>query len=179
MRRLTDFVLRHRVLVLAVWLLAMAAGIATAKTTTDRMTRTFTLPSSPAAHAAALIDRDYRVGGAQDPDVVVVTGSGGARLDTAAARTSLAAIFDAVRATGDRVVDYPGTGDPAFLTKDRTSAYALVFVPPRGPDAAATAAGPLQSVARAAAPPGQRGHATGTAPLAPGTGSTKGHDVVV
>src|SRR4051794_5681755 len=179
MRRLTDFVLRHRVLVLAVWLLAMAAGIATAKTTTSRMTHTFTLPSSPSVHAAALIDRDYRVDGAQDPVVVVMTAPAGTRMDTAAARAGLAAVSGAVRATGDRVVDYPGTGDPAFLTKDRTTAYALVFVPPRGSDPAATAAGPLQSVARAAAPPGQRGHATGTAPLAPGTGSTKGHDVVV
>jgi RND superfamily putative drug exporter len=179
MRRLTDFVLRHRMLVLVVWLLAMATGIATAQTTTNRMTQTFALPSSPAANAAALIDRDYRVGGAQDPDVVVVTGSGGERMDTAAAQASLTAVFDAVRATGDRVVDYPGTGDPAFLTKDRTSAYALVFVPQRSPDAAATAAGPLENLARAAAPPGWRVQVTGTAPLAHSTASTKGNGVVV
>jgi putative drug exporter of the RND superfamily len=179
MRRLTDFVLRYRMLVLAVWLLAMAAGIATAPTTTNRMTQTFALPSSPATNAAALIDRDYRVGGAQDPDVVVVTGPGGLRMDTPAARAGLTAIFDAVRATGDRVVDYPGTGDPAFLTKDRTSAYALVFVPQRSPDATATAAGPLENLARAAAPPGWRVQVTGTAPLAQSTGSTKGNGVVV
>jgi RND superfamily putative drug exporter len=179
MLRLTDFVLRHRMLVLAVWLLAMAAGIATAQTTTNRMTQTFALPSSPAANAAALIDRDYRVDGAQDPDVLVVTGPGGSRMDTPAARASLTAMSDALRATGDRIVDYPGTGDPAFLTTDRTSAYALVFVPSRGPDAAATAAGPLESLARTAAPPGWQVQVTGTAPLAQSTGGTKGNGVVV
>jgi RND superfamily putative drug exporter len=179
MRRLTDFVLRHRMLVLAFWLLAMTAGIVTAQTTTNRMTQTFDLPNSPAANAAALIDQTYRAGGTQDPDVVVVTGPGGLRMDTPAARASLTAVFDAVRATGDRVVDYPGTGDPAFLTKDRTSAYALVFVPLRSPDATATAAGPLESLARAAAPPGWRVQVTGTAPLAQSTGSTKGNGVVV
>jgi uncharacterized membrane protein YdfJ with MMPL/SSD domain len=55
MSRLTSFVLRHRLLVVAFWLVLATAGGATVGTTTGRLTQSFAMPGSPAQQAAAKI----------------------------------------------------------------------------------------------------------------------------
>jgi RND superfamily putative drug exporter len=179
MSRLTEFVLRHRLLVVMFWLLVAVAGAATAQTTTHRMSQTFTLPSSPAAQTDALISQGYRAGGGADPNAVVITLPAGSTVDSPGVRGQLAQTLGAARSVGGRVVDYPGTGDRAFVTADGSSAYALVFVPQRGQDPGAAAAASLQQAVSAAAPPGWQVRVTGTGPLAQAPSTTKGNSLIV
>jgi putative drug exporter of the RND superfamily len=179
MPRLTDFVLRHRLLVVAFWLIAAVAGALTAQTTTHRMSQTFTLPASPAADADKLIAQNYRAGGSGDPDVVVFTLPAGQTADSPGVRDQLVRTLDPARRLGGRVVDFPSTGDRAFVTGDGRSVYALVFVPQRGQDASATMATPLQQAVSATAPPGWQVKVTGTGPLSQAPTSTKGNGLLV
>jgi putative drug exporter of the RND superfamily len=179
MSRITDFVLRHRLMVAICWLLLAVAGAATVRTTTGRMTQTFTLPGSPVSHTNDLIRQAYRAGGGADPDAVVITVPAGQSVETPGARAQLAAALAPAHALGGRVVDYPGTGDSAFVTADGSTAYALVFVPQHGQNPGADAAGVLQRVVGAAAPPGWQVRISGTGPLAAAPSGAKGNSLIV
>ncbi len=161
MSRLTDFVLRHRLLVVLFWVVAAVAGAATASTTTHRMTQSFALPGSPAQRTADQIAQQYKDTGATDPDVLVFTLPPGQTVDS----PGVAATVTAAAGRG-RVVDYANTGDRAFVTADGRTTYALVFLPER------------ERAVPGAVPPGWQVRVTGTAPLAE-LGPTKGNGVVV
>ena len=72
MPRLTSFVLRHRLLVVAFWLVLAALGGATVATTTGRLSQSFATPDSPAQQAAQKIAQAYHTDDGVEPDVVVV-----------------------------------------------------------------------------------------------------------
>ena len=165
MARLTDLVLRHRLLVVLFWLGVAFAGMLTSKTTTDRLTQTFTLPGSTAAAAEARIAQEYH-SGSGNPNIVVFTLPAGQSVDTPGVREALTRAGAATERLGTRVVDYPSTGDRAFVTADGHTAYALVFVSPRGGDSTTAMAAPLEQAARSAAPPDWHIAVTGTGPLA-------------
>jgi RND superfamily putative drug exporter len=143
------------------------------------MSQTFTLPGSPAAHANELIGQGYRAGGGIDPDAVVVTLPPGQTVDAPGVSAQLARTVAAARSIGGRVVDYPSTGDRAFVTADGSSAYALVFVPQRSRNPGADVAESLQRAVSVAAPPGWQVHVTGTGPLAQAPSTTKGNSLIV
>src|SRR2546423_5730281 len=166
MTRITDFVLRHRFLVLMFWVLLAAAGAATASTTTGRLTNTFTAPGSPAYDTTVRVADTYRIGAGQDPDVIVLTLPSGQTADSPVAKADVARAFGAARQVrGIQVVDYPTTGDRAFLTQDGRSTFALAYLPPGDPDAGNELAPALQQAVRAATPSGWQVGVTGLKPL--------------
>ena len=73
MRRLAEFVLRHRRWVLAFWGLVLVAGIALSGKTTNRLTVDFSLPGQPGTETAHKIKADLGNGGDTSPYLVTVT----------------------------------------------------------------------------------------------------------
>ncbi len=63
MKRLAEFVLRHRKLVGVVWLVLFLAGVALSGKTTERLTLDFSLPGQPGDEAANEIIAPTATGG--------------------------------------------------------------------------------------------------------------------
>jgi RND superfamily putative drug exporter len=172
MGRLTEFVLRHKLLVVLCWLLAAGAGLATLGTTTSRLSVDFALPGQPGYVTDQTITQLYHNGGGQTPIVLTVTAPPGQRLDAATAERVFTAAARAV--PGVRVADQADTGDPHFTTADGRTGFALVFTPPGGGFGPDPITPRLTAAAAHAAPAGWHTGATGLNLLAAGNSSSKG-----
>lgn len=173
MTRLTEFVLRHRLLVIVFWLAAVVVGVLTVSTTTGRMSQTFDQPGSAAVTTDARIAQEYGSSANEDPDVVVVTLPAGQTVDSPGVRDQLTRLLDPVRSGGSRVVDFPGTGSRAFVTASGRVAYAMVYQPGRTHD-------PLNGTALArSAPAGWQVGVTGTDALAAAPSTSGGNGLLV
>jgi RND superfamily putative drug exporter len=172
MARLTEFVLRHKLLVIAFWLIAAAVGVATLGSTTGRLSADFALPGQPGYVTDQTIDRLYHNGGGQAPTVLTVTAPRGQRVDATGADRVFAAAARAV--PGVRVADQADTGDAHFVTADGRTAFALVFTARGGGFGADPTTPRLAAAAASAAPPGWHTGLTGMTQLSAGSSSTKG-----
>jgi putative drug exporter of the RND superfamily len=168
MRRLGELVLRHRRIVMVVWLLVAVAGVSVTGTVNNRLTVDFSLPGQPGDAAANKIIDQFHNGGNTSPMIATVTMPAGQTLTGHEAEVAKA--FAALGSTEIplRVVDEANTGDQAFRTTDDRTAYAMVFYPfPRS----ATDTLPIdlvRSTVRTAAPPGATVGVTGMDALAVG-----------
>src|SRR6516164_5244073 len=128
MPALTRFVLRHKALVALLWLVVAAAGVMTISGTTHRMTNNCSMPGQ-----ATMVDNQiasqYGNGGSQTPYVPVITVPAGERVSDPAVAAATGRAFAALaRAIPDaRIADYATTHNPAFITRDGRSTYALVY----------------------------------------------------
>ncbi len=130
MDRLSAVVLRHRRVVIAVWLVLLVAGGAAAGALSGRLSFDFSLPGQPGYAADQRIEATYGVS-PQDTLVAVVTVPAG---QTVAQRgPEVAAVFEQVRAAAPqlRVVDYASSGDDAFVFDGGRATFALVQGPTR------------------------------------------------
>src|SRR4051794_33057807 len=127
MRRIAEFVLRHRKWVVAAWAVILFAGIALAQTTNNRLVVDFSLPGQPGTQTANQIDREFQAGGKTQPYVLTITLPSGQTV--AANRAEVAKAFAAVQQNVPdiQIVDEANTGDTAFRTHDGRTAYALAF----------------------------------------------------
>jgi RND superfamily putative drug exporter len=130
MERWAEFVLRHRRIVAAFWVVMLLAGGAVSQKVTDRLTIDFSLPGEPGTKAADLIVQEFHNGGNTSPALISITVKKGSTVQDSAA--DIHAAFDQV--TKDvphtRMVDQVNAGgDKAFVTKDQRTAYAYVFYP--------------------------------------------------
>lgn len=161
MRRMTEWVLTHRVLVVAFWVVVAGTGIATVSTTNGRLTESFALPGQPGYETNARIAAVYGNGGSQEPTVATVTVPAGTTITSPGTAAAIARVFTAA-VTGPeslRLLDAGTTGDPRFATADHRTAYAVVFTPPIGAPAQPDL-GPLVAARLARAAPA--GWVTGT-----------------
>ena len=127
--RLVSGVLRHRRAVMVAWLIVFVAGGAAAGKVSNRLKVEFSLPGQPGYETAHKIIGLYGNGGETSPDVAVVTVPAGQTV--AGDSAQLAAAFDRARAAvpSVRIVDLAVTHDPAFVTRDGRSTWALVLTP--------------------------------------------------
>ncbi|HEX6920595.1 MAG TPA: MMPL family transporter [Actinomycetes bacterium] len=130
MIRLTEFVLRHRKLVMLFWLVSLVVGGWAAGRTTDRLSVDFSLPGQPGYETEKQLLAEYGNGGSNQPYIPVVTVPEGTTVK--AEQAKIDAVFDEIQQTvqGVRVVDYRRTGNDVFLTEDGRTTYALVYPPP-------------------------------------------------
>src|SRR6516225_3101144 len=128
MPALTRFVLRHKLLVTLFWVVVAAAGVMTIGGTTHRMTNNFAMPGQ-AFKVDNQIARQYGNGGSQTPYVPVITVPAGERVSDPAVAAATGRAFAALaRAIPDvRIADYATTHNPAVITRDGRSTYALVY----------------------------------------------------
>ena len=130
MRGVSAVVVRHRLLVVLFWLAALVAGGVTAGTTTERLTFDFSLPGQPGYEADVRVLEAYGNGGSTPPVLAVVTVPEGSTVVERSAE--ITGVFHALRQRfpQTRVADLGSTGDPAFVTRDGRTTFALVAVPP-------------------------------------------------
>ena len=172
MNTLTDFVLRHRRMVMLAWLLIMLAGFATMGSTTRRLSTDFKMPHTASYVADTKIAALYRSGGRSVPVVVAVTAPAGQSAAPAVADRVLTAAAGAV--PGARVADQLNTGDPGFATRDHRTGFGLVFLPSRDNGFTKDRTSAITAGASAAAPAGWHAGVTGLAQLETGGSSAKG-----
>jgi RND superfamily putative drug exporter len=148
-RRLSEFILRHRLLIVLLWICLAGAGGATVGMMQGRLALNSPLPGQPAFVASARIATLYHTGGPAAPVVVVTTLPGRLTVASPGVRAELGRLFAAAGADGNRVVSYASTGDRAFTGDGGRVAYALVFTPPPS----LSAPSPAQRVAAMLKPP--------------------------
>ena len=167
MKRFTDVVLRHRLLVALGWLVVAVAGGATAPTTADRLSLEFALPGQPAYEANQQIVQQYGGGGLNDPLLLVVRGEGAAeRADEVAAAARQAVPRTRTVAPGDK-----GAG---VLAADKDAA-AVVYPPVSpGADSYVAATPALEKVADQASSDGVEVTLSGFSVLEEGGGNDRG-----
>jgi putative drug exporter of the RND superfamily len=175
--RQAHFVLRHRRVVAALWLVALVAGMAASGHVSNRLKIDFSLPGQPGYETAQQIQHAFGNGALESPAIPVVTVPPGQTVAGDEAR--IAAAFSELRRSNPdvRVVDFAVTGDRRFVTANGRSTFAMIFTPPShsfGPPAAVKAA--QDSLNRAL--PGYQVGMTGLDQLQSG-GSNKGPGVLV
>ena len=163
MPALTRFVLRHKALVLVFWLAVAVAGVLTVGGTTHRMTNNFAMPGQ-AFRVDSQIVRAYGNGGSQAPYVPVLTVPAGQRVTEPAVAAATGRAFAAVaRAVPHvRIADYASTHDPAFITRDGRSTFALVFTTPVDGFAGPSDGALIRRALAGAVPPGWHVGVTGS-----------------
>ncbi len=174
MSRLTRFVLRHKALVTLSWIVIAAAGVMTISGTTHRMTSSFAMPGQ-AFQVDNRIAAQYGNGGSQTPYLPVLTVPAGQRVSAPAVAAATGRVFAAAaRAVPHaRIADYATTHDPAFITRDGRSTFAVVYTPRGNGFGSAPSVGPaIGRAVAAAAPPGWHTGVTGFELLANGKPSS-------
>ncbi|HEY2879358.1 MMPL family transporter [Nocardioides sp.] len=171
MRRWGELVLRHRRIVMLVWLVVAVAGIAVTGKVNDRLTVDFSLPGQPGDKAANQIIAAFHNGGNTSPLIATVTLPNGETLT--GHEDEVAKAFASL---GDadvplRVVDEASTGDKAFRTSDDRTAYAMVFYPFPQSFADEVPTKLVETTVRTAAPAGATVGVTGMDALAVGDDS--------
>ncbi|TQS46751.1 MMPL family transporter [Cryptosporangium phraense] len=167
MRTLTDFVLRHKLVVCLSWLLVAVAGVLVTPGLSKALTADFSQPGQPGYEANQRIVDRYGSGGAVTPQVVVVRLPPGSTADDPALGRAFAAAADAVRG---RAVSYADTRDPALLADSGRVTYGLVWASDRR-------AVPV-GVVRAALPAGSSVQVTGLAQLTDSGGGRQGLSIL-
>jgi RND superfamily putative drug exporter len=180
MPALTRFVLKHKFLVVATWMVLAVAGAMTASATTKRLTTTFAMPGA-AFSTDARIQALYLHNGAQDPIVPVITLPAGTTVQTPGVAAQLDHAFAAARQVipTARVTDYGTTHDTAFVTTEGRSTYALVFGPQRDPLSPGATTARIQQAIRAAVPSSWQVRTTGIQALTTSKSASRGAGVLV
>jgi len=180
MPALTRFVLRHKALVALFWVVVAAVGVMTISGTTHRMTNDFSMPGQ-AFKVDNQIVSQYGNGGSQAPYLPVITVPAGQKVTDPAVAAATGRAFGALgRAIpGARIADYATTHDPAFLTRDGRSTFALVYTAPVSGFGGPNLGPVIDHAVTAAAPAGWHVGVTGSQLLADGQpSSSKGTGVM-
>src|SRR3954471_22848789 len=126
---ITQWCVRHRRLVIGLWVLLVLIGGAAAGPASKAMNQKFSVPGKEGWEAnKEIAQRFHGTGGNSSPLVPVVTLKGGA----AASRAQLAGLERRVAGAlpGARVTGYGSTGDKAFISKDGKTAFVIAYPTP-------------------------------------------------
>jgi RND superfamily putative drug exporter len=132
MTTITRFVLRHKRAVSVVWVLITLAGIATVKSTTNSLSKSFSNPGRESYVTDQRILRLYGNGGQHAPLVAVVTLPGPTAISSPAVLAGLRGVEDRLREAlpGTRTASFASTGSRAFVSSDSRTTFVLAFPPP-------------------------------------------------
>jgi RND superfamily putative drug exporter len=179
MRAVSRFVLRHKRMVAAFWLMVLVAGGAASARLAGRLSAQFPLPGTVSYRANQQILRLYGNGGSGYPEVAVVRLPAGQAAASPAGRQALARAFAAVAVLpGLRVASFPGTGDRAFLGSDGRTSYGLVFTPYAGELQPPSLAPQITAAMTPRLPAGTTVQVTGMNELASGGQASQGFGVL-
>ena len=133
MEPFTRRILAHRRLVVGLWVVLTIAGIATAGAATSAMKQKFSVPGREGWEANQAIAHHYGgTGGNEAPLVPVVALPPGRSASEPAVTRQLAQVEQRLERAlpGSRVAGYGSTRDPAFVSKDGRTAFAVAYPPP-------------------------------------------------
>jgi putative drug exporter of the RND superfamily len=131
MRKITDFVLHHRRLVLLGWALLTIIGMIAAGPASQALDQRFSVPGREGWDTNEKIIRTYGNGGENAPLIAVTKLPEGTTATTPAVRADLRGLEGTVRKAlpGGRVAGYGSTGDKAFVSGDGKVAFVYAFTP--------------------------------------------------
>jgi putative drug exporter of the RND superfamily len=134
MTALTRWVLAHKKLVVAVWVMLTVAGIAAMGPANRSFEQQFTIPGKEAFAANSRIAAAYGNGGDVAPLVPVVALPGGRTVDSPGVAADLASALARIRdaVPHSRVASYASTHDRGFVSADGRTTFALVYIPAMG-----------------------------------------------
>ncbi|MCU1593186.1 MAG: MmpL protein [Frankiales bacterium] len=133
MRRFGELVLRHRRVVVGIWLVLFVAGGAASSAVSTRLKVDFSLPGQPGTKTAAAIEREFGNGGFTTPMLVAVTAPAGQTITGHEAEVGAAFAASGKALPNLRVIDEAtattGTDKGVFRTTDDRTAFALLNYP--------------------------------------------------
>src|SRR3954452_24569303 len=133
MTKLTRWVLAHRRLVVAFWVVVTLVGIGTAGAASQAMKQKFSVPGREGWETNQEIAKNYRgTGGNGAPLIPVVTLPSGKTASDPGVRAQLRGVEQrSSRALpGSRLAGYGSAGDRAFLSKAGHTAFTVAYPPP-------------------------------------------------
>ena len=131
MATLTRFVLRHKKLVVAFWLIVTIVAFGAIGPAADALSEEFNLPGREAFETTVELAQIYGNGGDVAPIVPVVTLPEGTTVDSPGVVGELDTAFARIQAAlpEARVASFASTGDRAFVSDDGRTTYGLAFIP--------------------------------------------------
>jgi RND superfamily putative drug exporter len=134
MAALTGWVLRHKRLVLGLWLVVWIASIAALGPAGSSLSQQFNIPGREGYETNKELAAIYGTGGDVAPIVPVVTLPVGTTVDSRGVRAELAAALAKVEAALPESISasFASTGDRAFVSDDGRTTFALVYIPAKG-----------------------------------------------
>jgi len=133
MASLTRWVLAHKRIVVAFWLVLTLVGMASAGSASKALKQKFSVPGREGWLTNQTIQREFGgTGGNEAPLLAVVTLPAGSRVDSAPVLSGLRAVESRLRGTlpGTRLAGYASTGSAAFLSRDRRTTFVIAYPPP-------------------------------------------------
>ncbi len=183
MTSITRWVLAHRRLVTAFWIVVTLVGMATVSKSTGAFSNKFSVPGREGFVTNSKILALYHDGGRYAPLVPVVTLPAGTTITSPGVRAGLIQIGAKLRHAipGVRTASYASTGNRAFVSADGRTTFVLAYPPPdnesfgNNTKAAKRAAAALAGDTIAGAPV----HVTGVDALQNQTGGSGGPGVLL
>jgi putative drug exporter of the RND superfamily len=185
MASLTRWVLTHKRIVVAFWLVLTLVGMASASSATKALKQKFSVPGKEGWITNQQIARDFHgTGGDGVPLLAVVTLPAGASVGSPAVQGGLRGVEARLQRAlpGTRMAGYASTGSAAFLSGDRRTTFVIAYPPPDrtqafedNPKAAEKASAALAGTTVAGAPV----HLTGFDALSVQSGGGNGPGVLL
>ena len=134
MAGLTRWVLDHKRLVVAFWLVVTVAAFAAIGPAGSALSQQFSVPGREGFETNKEMAAIYGNGGDVAPIVPVVKLPQGTTVDSPGVREQLDAALARVEAAlpEARTASYASTGDRAFVSDDGRTTFALVYIPAKG-----------------------------------------------
>jgi RND superfamily putative drug exporter len=128
---ISRFVLKHKTWVASFWMAIVVIAIFAMPWSLDNLSQSFDIPDTENSDMAMEAARVYGNDGSSPPLVLVSTLPKDAAFDPATVRDEWLAIEENVTAAEPlaRVLSYGSTEDPAFVSDDQRTTFALVFLP--------------------------------------------------
>ena len=135
MAPLTRRVLRHKRLVVIIWIVLTLIGGGAAGAATEALDQRFSVPDREGWETSQEILKTYGNGGETLPLMPVVKLGEGKSVDDAGVRAELRDLEQSARkaVAGSRVAGFGSTGDRTFTSEDGSTAFVYVF-PTRSDD---------------------------------------------
>ncbi|HEY3727034.1 MAG TPA: MMPL family transporter [Solirubrobacteraceae bacterium] len=129
---MTRWVLAHRRIVAAFWIVVTVVGIATVGQATKVFSNEFSVPGREGYETNSAIMRAYHQGGRNAPIVPVVTLPAGTAASSPQVRSGLAQVERKLHAAipGLRTASLASTGSRAFVSADGRTTFVLAYAPP-------------------------------------------------
>jgi RND superfamily putative drug exporter len=127
MKSITRWALRHKRLVVVVWLLLTIAGMASAQKATAALSEQYSIPGKQSYQVNTAILAKYDSGGDTAPLLAVVTVPPGRTVTATAVRAVTTRLEQAI--PGVRIASYASTGDPGFVSRDGRTTFVMAYPP--------------------------------------------------
>jgi putative drug exporter of the RND superfamily len=131
---LTDVVLGHKRIVVALWLLVTLAAFAAVGPANDALSNEFSIPGREGFETNETLAATYGTGGDVAPLVPVVRLPAGTTVDSAGVREELDVALAKIESALPSAISasYGSTGDRAFVSQDGRTTFGLVYIPAKG-----------------------------------------------